>query len=540
MSENVLRKYGWIGLWLSLLLTALYCRPVLPIDETRYLSVAWEMWRNHQFLVPHINGVPYSHKPPLLFWLIQAGWSIFGVNQWTARITGPLFGFFVILLSVRLARVLWPNQHQLHTGLPYLLLGTCFWAFYGTLTLFDMMIACFALIAWLGLRRVEAGGTGSGWLLYGLATGLGLLAKGPVILVYILPPALLAPWWTEKGRIPWSGWYGGLAAAVTVGVLMALAWAIPAARAGGEEYGQAILFGQTAGRIVHSFAHQRPWYWYLLLLPILLFPWSFLPPIWKGSRRLRLTLENRFCLSILVPAFVLLSAISGKQVHYLLPLLPPLFLLLGGSGDFENVSKPYTLFLLPLLLIVLSFALLTAQRLHLDGGDWALLRLVPPSLGFGLLIFAVFLVLAIRRKGPLVIKTSAIFVGLLIFFHLALAIALHRNYDMQNLAREIRTAQDSGRQVAVYPARLSDQFQFAGLLVKPLVPRRSLEEAVLWSQQNQGQAVLLFLDKEKESFFSPGGIAQPYKNGWLVFRSTDGVFTGYGNWIQHIRSGGTE
>ncbi|HHB76580.1 MAG TPA: glycosyltransferase, partial [Desulfobulbus sp.] len=67
MPENRLTVYGWIPLWLVLVITALLCRPPLPIDETRYLSVAWEMWQNHQFLVPHINGLPYSHKPPLLF-----------------------------------------------------------------------------------------------------------------------------------------------------------------------------------------------------------------------------------------------------------------------------------------------------------------------------------------------------------------------------------------------------------------------------------------------------------------------------------------
>lgn len=136
---------------MSLLLTALVSRPPLPIDETRYLSVAWEMWQSHQFLVPHINGIPYSHKPPLLFWLIGVGWSIFGVNEWSARLTAPIFGLFVVLLTIRLSRMLWPDEKKLHKTIPYLLLGTCFWSFYGTLTMFDMLIACFSIVAWMGL-----------------------------------------------------------------------------------------------------------------------------------------------------------------------------------------------------------------------------------------------------------------------------------------------------------------------------------------------------------------------------------------------------
>ena len=56
---------GLIAVWLVILLTALLTRPLLPVDETRYASVAWEMWSRGDFLVPYLNGEPYSHKPPL-------------------------------------------------------------------------------------------------------------------------------------------------------------------------------------------------------------------------------------------------------------------------------------------------------------------------------------------------------------------------------------------------------------------------------------------------------------------------------------------
>ena len=50
--------------WLLTFITALVFiavnvsfRPILPIDETRYISVAWEMWLDKNWLVPHINGL---------------------------------------------------------------------------------------------------------------------------------------------------------------------------------------------------------------------------------------------------------------------------------------------------------------------------------------------------------------------------------------------------------------------------------------------------------------------------------------------------
>ncbi len=58
---------SWSGLgvsWLLLVLLALLTRPLFPMDETRYVALAWEMWQRGDFLVPYLNGEPYSHKPP--------------------------------------------------------------------------------------------------------------------------------------------------------------------------------------------------------------------------------------------------------------------------------------------------------------------------------------------------------------------------------------------------------------------------------------------------------------------------------------------
>ncbi|HEB69516.1 MAG TPA: glycosyltransferase family 39 protein [Desulfobulbus sp.] len=533
MPENALKRHGWLLLWMGLLLTALSSRPPLPIDETRYLSVAWEMWQSHQFLVPHINGIPYSHKPPLLFWLIQAGWWLFGVNAWSARLTAPIFGLLAILLTLRLCRALWPGDRELHTGIPYLLLGISFWAFYATLTMFDMLIVCFSLVAWTGLWLGRENRKYLGWILYGAATGLGILAKGPVILVYILPPALLAPWWMGREKIhSWTGWYVGLVSAVIAGVLIALAWAIPAARAGGEQYAQAILFGQTAGRVVHSFAHQRPFYWYLLLLPALFFPWSFCLPVWSGLRQLRLSSPVRFCLSILVPGFVLLSVISGKQVHYLLPLLPPALLLLGRGFFINPLTKPFSQIVLPVFLLFFALALFIVPTLNLQGGDSAMLRFLPPWIGIVPMISAFLLYGKYSGTLQYVIKTSTVLVGMLVVLHLVLMKPGHTIYDLTVMGRKIHSAQEFGKAVAVYPARLSDQLQFSGKLVHPLIPLQSIEDAVRWSGHNQGNDLLLFLDKEQQSFFTGSGTARPYRNGWLIFRSAQGILADYNNWIK--------
>ena len=526
MPKNRIISHGWIALWLALVIIALFCRPPLPVDETRYLSVAWEMWQSHQFLVPHINGLPYSHKPPLLFWLIQAGWGLFGVNEWSSRLTAPMFGLFSVFLAVRLARLLWPDRLQLHQNVPYLILGTFFWSIYSTLTLFDMLLASFSLVAWIGLLIVQTAKRRLGWVLYAAAAGLGILAKGPIMLVYIVPPALLEPWWACKTQsVSWRRWYGGFSLAIATGAALALAWAIPAAKAGGEQYAQAIFLGQTAGRMVHSFAHQRPFYWYLLLMPLLFFPWSFSRPIWSGLRRLRLSPATRFCLSILVPGFLTLSAISGKQIHYLLPLFPPAVLLIARASCEESKEKAGSSRVLPSMLVLLALLLWVAPIVPLKGDDSEMLVHVPHWLGLSTLLISLILFFDNTEQKNPIVRTATAMLLVLIFLHLALARPLHRLYDVTAISESVQEAQTAGKEVAIFPARLSDQFQFAGRLTVPLVPQQTLEDAVLWLERHQEHNILFLLNNKEYSLFTfnEGCIVQPYKNAWLVYSSAKNV-----------------
>src|SRR6185312_8800785 len=79
--------------------------------------------------------------------------------------------------------------------------------------------------------------------------------------------------------------------------------------------------GQRAHRA--QFAHQRPWWWYLPLVPVLLLPWllTLRAPkgAWAGLWRGRF---GRFVWCWWVVPLMAFCAISGKQIHYLLPLLP--------------------------------------------------------------------------------------------------------------------------------------------------------------------------------------------------------------------------
>ena len=62
---------------------------MLP-DEGRYVGVAWEMMRSGAWLVPTLNGLPYFHKPPLMYWIDASGMWLFGPSAFSARLAPAL------------------------------------------------------------------------------------------------------------------------------------------------------------------------------------------------------------------------------------------------------------------------------------------------------------------------------------------------------------------------------------------------------------------------------------------------------------------
>lgn len=505
-------------LWMALVVATLVTRPLWPLDETRYASVAWDMWLRGDFLVPHLNGAPYSHKPPLLFWLIQLGWWLFGVNEWWPRLVPALFALANLFLCAHLARRLWPNEPDTAPLAVWLVFGGLLWlALIGPL-MFDMLLVFCVLLGMIGVLRASvAERGGSGWLIVGAAIGLGVLAKGPVILLHLLPVAVLAPWWAGAQRAArgWR-WYAGIGLAVAIGALIALAWAIPAARSGGAAYADAIFWGQTAGRVTDSFAHRLPWWWYVPLLPVLLFPWLLWPPVWRALAQLRAHGQNkgvRFCLAWMVPVFVGLSLISGKQVHYLLPLLPPFALLISHillsqprpAGRWQML--PVSLGLIVGGGVLLALPALITRFNTLPG--WA--ADISPLAGAAFVLVALAL-LAIPNGKNERFRVPALGVAMVLLtlvVHIAILPAATATGDLRPIGQYLHTLQDRGVPLAQY-GKYTGQFNFIGRLEKPIPVIRAVEIRDLATRYPDGKLVAV-----AENWLEPVGhvpeFEQPFR-----------------------------
>jgi 4-amino-4-deoxy-L-arabinose transferase-like glycosyltransferase len=507
----------WALTLAGLCLVSLAARPLLPIDETRYVSVAWEMWLRGDFLVPYKNGETYSHKPPLLFWLIHAGWAAFGVNDWWPRLLSPLLSFANLWLTWRIALRLWPGEPRLAPTASIVLLASLIWAVYSQGLMFDILLASCALLSLLALVELALGGDRRWWLVYGLGIGLGLLAKGPAILLHTLPAALLAPWW-RQAALPWRRWYGGVSLGVLLGIGLVLAWAIPAAVSGGEAYRNAIFWGQTADRMVESFAHQRPFWWYLLAMPLLFFPWLFWPTlVWRALKTLRAHLADpgvRLALVWLGTAFLAFSAISGKQPHYLLPEAPALALLLGfaivRAGPLGRPVLP------ALALLAAGLVLLFPQGLVKDPADLDIARALSPWAGAGLVTLGALLILpgVLARVSP-IHKLAAATLLALAWLLLWVIQPIRPIYDIQPLARHIAQYQARGHQVA-NAAKYHAQYQFLGRLTRPLAVVVGPAELAAWLRADPRHLAVIYLERGDDLAPYQALFAQPYRGGQVA------------------------
>ena len=86
---------------------------LFDIDETLFANAAREMEQTGDYVVPHFNGEAFCDKPPLMYWVMIAGYRVFGVNELGARIGSALAAIGSCLLIFVLAKAMFRRSAAL-------------------------------------------------------------------------------------------------------------------------------------------------------------------------------------------------------------------------------------------------------------------------------------------------------------------------------------------------------------------------------------------------------------------------------------------
>src|ERR1700722_16852315 len=95
----------WILVFLLLLSCGLYIgtagTPALDDDDVdaAHAMVSQEMLQRHDFVVPYMDGIRYLIRPPMHYWLVAAGYKLFGENEFATRLPLALAMIGMVLLT---------------------------------------------------------------------------------------------------------------------------------------------------------------------------------------------------------------------------------------------------------------------------------------------------------------------------------------------------------------------------------------------------------------------------------------------------------
>jgi len=292
-------------------------------DEGRYAEIAREIMASGDWLIPHLNHLPYLEKPPLVYWLTALSFRGLGDTELAARLPAAVSALAGVFLAYGLGRAFWGPVAGF---LGAVVLATCpGYVALGRILTLDMTFTLFlSLGVGLGYLALSRGRPRLWLWAYG-ALGLAVLTKGPSAVVLA---GLIWLAWVLYRRLPLKslvspgGWL--ILAAVSLPWFAWVELRYP-------DFFRFFILEHHLGRFLTPAMHPEPVYYYVAVILGLMLPWSFLLP-WVLVPRGRLKEPNPhrpFLLIWAATILVLFSLSRGKLVPYILPALLPLALLLG-------------------------------------------------------------------------------------------------------------------------------------------------------------------------------------------------------------------
>lgn len=297
--------------------------PLWDANEPLYAEPPREALESGDWLAPSWNGKPWWVRPPLASWVTLPFYAVLGPTPFAERLPMALAALATILCVYELGRAAGGRRTGVMAAL-VLSATPRYWLFArqlaGDVYLVACLVGAFALA--LPALRDEARGRRRIFFAHALA-GLGVLAKGPVILVlYAIPLVLTAR--LSRPRVPLR------ALRPLAGTLVVLAVAAPWFGYMWSRYGTEYLrvfFGwHHIRRAISEDVGGRPPWFYLVALLGDAQPWILLAPFAVLRRRRGGDRAAPTVLAWVGAAFplVFFSIPLGKRNVYLLPLYPML------------------------------------------------------------------------------------------------------------------------------------------------------------------------------------------------------------------------
>ena len=190
LSENVLdffKKHSEIFTILGLIIFCYFVfffnignYALMDVDETRYVSMARDMFNTKDYLTLYLNGEYFFEKPPLYFWGECLSFAFFkSVNEFSARFPVALYGTLCTFLMYFTGKKIVSKRYGLISAV--ILATTIEFVILAKFAILDIVLAtCVGFSVMFGFltQFVEEKNVKYFWWLFYIFSGLAVMAKG--------------------------------------------------------------------------------------------------------------------------------------------------------------------------------------------------------------------------------------------------------------------------------------------------------------------------------------------------------------------------
>lgn len=219
------KEWGLLFFLLLVRLLSMYSVPLNDSTEARYGEIARKMLATGDWVTLwHDFGIPFWGKPPLTIWLSALSMKFFSITAFSARLPSMLLSLGALAMVSQTGA----QYRGVAVGRVSLIILASSFIFYlasGTVMMDPALMFAVILCQISFWRTSQAPSLRDGYLFF-LGLSIGLLAKGPVVL--ILVGGSIGSWilWKKQWHVLWQAlpWFSGTLMMLTL-VLPWYIWA---------------------------------------------------------------------------------------------------------------------------------------------------------------------------------------------------------------------------------------------------------------------------------------------------------------------------
>lgn len=386
---------------------------LFDVDEAVFSEATKEMVEGGNWITPTYNGENRYDKPILLYWLMAGSYKIFGVNEFGARFPSAVASYLLICSLFFFVKHFQDDMTAFYAAISSVLSLSFFVYFHAAVT--DMLLTLFITLSLFSFYCSVAGNEkypGKDTIYsYGfyLFSALAFLTKGLIGIVFPFGVALIYMIATER-------WCGVKKVFRLKGLILFLLvsapWYLAQLSINGRDFFEQFIVKHHFKRYTGVISgHKGPFYYYIPVLLIGLFPWiAYLP---AGIRN---TVKEKgrvylFALLWVAFLFVFFSLSTTKLPNYILPATPAASLLIASGMKIQTKRWwQFSHFFMAGMALLISAAFLISRQYLVKFGvdDFAWLYLLVVIL-MGIVVLGVYS--ALTKKGFCIVLS-----GLMILF----------------------------------------------------------------------------------------------------------------------------